>query len=220
MRAINLDATRILRTPEAAQYLSLSESQLEKWRLNGEGPPFARLGRSVVYDRDDLDRWIADQKVKASGDRRMRAMSGDRHPGFTRSEWEAWFAARPRDPSFVALGYLDNASFFISVRGRRLVFNDWTALYRRRAILSLTDDNLSEVLRLFPMARFGETFAPSLVGSKIMCMAAEAGRLDHPEHQGFLCVRRPLMAIDGKGGREARWAVAAGEPSHGIKDDE
>jgi hypothetical protein len=35
---------RILRTPEAAQYLGLAKSTLEKHRLTGSGPKFIRLG--------------------------------------------------------------------------------------------------------------------------------------------------------------------------------
>ncbi len=54
---------RILRTPEAAQYVALSRSTLEKMRLSGEGPPFLRLGRrSVGYDVRDLDSWIDAQR--------------------------------------------------------------------------------------------------------------------------------------------------------------
>lgn len=136
------------------------------------------------------------------------------------ADLDVWLATRPRNPSFVALGYLECAYFFLSTCRRPLVFNGCNALYRVRAILSLADGDLSEVLRLFSIARRGETFAPSLAGPWIMCMAAEAGRLDHPERYGFLCVRRPLMAINGKGGRDARWAVAAGKPSQGIEDNE
>lgn len=70
MGVANSTASRMLRTPEAAQYLGLSESQLEKWRQTRSGPPFARFGRAIAYDQQDLDRWIADQKVRASGDDR------------------------------------------------------------------------------------------------------------------------------------------------------
>ena len=50
---------RILRTPEAAQYVGLSVSTLEKKRLNGSGPPYLQLGgRAVGYDLADLDEWI------------------------------------------------------------------------------------------------------------------------------------------------------------------
>ncbi len=54
---------RILRTPEAARYVGLSASTLEKKRLDGTGPPFVRLGgRAVGYDIAELDKWIDRQR--------------------------------------------------------------------------------------------------------------------------------------------------------------
>ena len=54
---------RILRTPEAAEYVGLSRSTLEKRRLSGDGPPFLRLGGRVVgYDVADLDEWLDHQR--------------------------------------------------------------------------------------------------------------------------------------------------------------
>lgn len=48
-----------IRTPEAAQYLSISESSLTKMRMTRDGPPFVRVGvRSVAYRRADLDEWL------------------------------------------------------------------------------------------------------------------------------------------------------------------
>jgi predicted DNA-binding transcriptional regulator AlpA len=50
---------RVLRTPDAALYLGLTASTLEKMRLTGDGPPFVRLGaRAVGYARDDLDAFV------------------------------------------------------------------------------------------------------------------------------------------------------------------
>jgi predicted DNA-binding transcriptional regulator AlpA len=54
---------RLLRTPDAAAYLALAESTLEKARLTGTGPKFARLGRCVVYDLADLDAWFDARKA-------------------------------------------------------------------------------------------------------------------------------------------------------------
>lgn len=52
-------ALRILRTPEAARYVGLSASTLEKLRLVGQGPAWVRLGlRAVGYEIADLDRWL------------------------------------------------------------------------------------------------------------------------------------------------------------------
>jgi predicted DNA-binding transcriptional regulator AlpA len=50
---------RILRTPDAAEYVGLAESTLEKHRVAGTGPRFIRLGsRAVGYDIRDLDAWL------------------------------------------------------------------------------------------------------------------------------------------------------------------
>lgn len=58
---------RILRTPEAAQFLGLSASTLEKMRSTGGGPKFIRLGgRAVGYDITDLDEWLDAQRTKSS----------------------------------------------------------------------------------------------------------------------------------------------------------
>jgi hypothetical protein len=51
---------RYLRTRDAALYLGLSARTLEDLRLRGGGPRYSTpRPRLVVYDRDDLDRWIA-----------------------------------------------------------------------------------------------------------------------------------------------------------------
>lgn len=51
-----------LRTPQAAEYLCLSASVMEKMRLRGDGPPYAKLGRLVIYDVSDLEEWINARK--------------------------------------------------------------------------------------------------------------------------------------------------------------
>jgi hypothetical protein len=51
-----------LRTPAAAEYLGCAESTLEKKRVSGDGPPFIRLGRIIVYDSRDLDVWLASRR--------------------------------------------------------------------------------------------------------------------------------------------------------------
>jgi len=51
-----------LRTPEAADYLGLSTSNMEKMRLRGDGPLYAKLGRLVVYAINDLDAWVNARK--------------------------------------------------------------------------------------------------------------------------------------------------------------
>lgn len=49
----------VFTTEEAAAYLRLSRQTLELLRLNGGGPRYAKLGRSVRYRRAALDEWLA-----------------------------------------------------------------------------------------------------------------------------------------------------------------
>lgn len=49
-------------TPEAAAYVGLSASTLNKLRVFGGGPAYLKLRRKVLYERSDLDAWLADKK--------------------------------------------------------------------------------------------------------------------------------------------------------------
>lgn len=62
----------MLMPPEAAVYLGLAVQTLAKMRVSGEGPLFSKLGRLVVYDRADLDEWIANNRRKSTSDRGKR----------------------------------------------------------------------------------------------------------------------------------------------------
>jgi excisionase family DNA binding protein len=60
----------ILRTPEAAQYLTIAASTLEKLRIYGGGPRFIRLGaRAIRYRLEDLDAWLAGCARRSTSDR-------------------------------------------------------------------------------------------------------------------------------------------------------
>ena len=50
-----------LRQAEAADLLRLSGRTLERWRLEGVGPPYRRFGRRVLYDKHDLLIWAEAQ---------------------------------------------------------------------------------------------------------------------------------------------------------------
>jgi hypothetical protein len=52
-----MDQPIFLRPRAAAAFLDLSCSTLAKFRLRGDGPPYSKLGRAVVYDREDLEAW-------------------------------------------------------------------------------------------------------------------------------------------------------------------
>ena len=58
---------RILRTVQAASYVGLSASALEKMRLTDTGPRFVRLGgKAVGYDVRDLDAWLDARRESGS----------------------------------------------------------------------------------------------------------------------------------------------------------
>lgn len=60
----------ILKTPEAAVYLGLSASTLNKMRCVGGGPPYVKLtGRAVGYLRSDLDSFLASQRRSSTSER-------------------------------------------------------------------------------------------------------------------------------------------------------
>ena len=68
-------ASSKLRTPEAAAYIGLSPSTLEKFRLTGEGPAFYKSGHKiVVYEVKDLDDWLHSRRRTSTSD------SGGREP--------------------------------------------------------------------------------------------------------------------------------------------
>lgn len=62
---------RMLRAPEAATYLGMSQSTLAKMRLRGDGPAYSKAGpRIVIYDLKDIEDWLA----------RSRRFSTSEHP--------------------------------------------------------------------------------------------------------------------------------------------
>lgn len=59
---------RLLTPAEAAQRLNLSTSTLAKKRLNGSGPRYSKLSRSVRYSSESLDSWIRECERKQTRD--------------------------------------------------------------------------------------------------------------------------------------------------------
>jgi len=55
-----------LTVPEAADYLGLAVSTLNKWRVYGGGPRFLKLGRSIRYRLSDLETFLDDQLVAST----------------------------------------------------------------------------------------------------------------------------------------------------------
>lgn len=76
-----------LRPKAAAERLGIHESMLAKLRMTGDGPPFFRIGGSIIYTQTELDEWFVSKRAtgtlndgrKASG--RRRVSGGAQHSG-------------------------------------------------------------------------------------------------------------------------------------------
>jgi predicted DNA-binding transcriptional regulator AlpA len=53
-------ATDLMTLVETAAYLRTPVATLRYWRHLGTGPAGFRLGRRVVYRREDVDRWLGE----------------------------------------------------------------------------------------------------------------------------------------------------------------
>ena len=56
--------SKMLNTVEAALFLGLSSGTLEVWRCLGRGPKYSKLGSRVLYEKSDLESFIASGKVE------------------------------------------------------------------------------------------------------------------------------------------------------------
>lgn len=56
-------AHEYMRVTAAANYCCVSKSFLDKMRCYGEGPVYYKFGASVVYNKEDLDAWIAAYRI-------------------------------------------------------------------------------------------------------------------------------------------------------------
>lgn len=63
------DASSALLTVEqAAEYLAVSCSYLNKLRVRGDGPAFCKLGRGVRYRLSDLEAWVDAHRVGSTSE--------------------------------------------------------------------------------------------------------------------------------------------------------
>jgi predicted DNA-binding transcriptional regulator AlpA len=57
-----------LSAEEAAKFLGLAISTLAKSRGTGKGPVYCKLGRRVVYRKEDLEAWLESRVVRNTSD--------------------------------------------------------------------------------------------------------------------------------------------------------
>lgn len=64
-----MSLSSFLRTPELADRLGISASKLNKLRCTGDGPPFVKFGRDVLYDTEAVDAWLKAQQRASTSER-------------------------------------------------------------------------------------------------------------------------------------------------------
>lgn len=58
-----IEKTAFIDTEQAAARIGKSTSWLNHARQTGDGPPYRKIGRSVLYHVEDVDRWL-ESKVR------------------------------------------------------------------------------------------------------------------------------------------------------------
>ena len=59
----------VLKTRDAAAYVTLSKPTLERFRTSGDGPVYVKLGGAVRYRKTDLDEWLESRLTRSTSDR-------------------------------------------------------------------------------------------------------------------------------------------------------
>lgn len=49
-----------------SKLIGVSERTLERWRVEGSGPVFCHAGRKVLYQKQDIDDWLAASRCKST----------------------------------------------------------------------------------------------------------------------------------------------------------
>lgn len=52
---------------QAAGYIGMSTGYLKKKRSDGEGPIYSRVGKRVIYRKEDLDAFLNEHQVTTTG---------------------------------------------------------------------------------------------------------------------------------------------------------
>jgi Helix-turn-helix domain len=61
---IVIDGRQLLGERRVAKTLGCSLRTLQRWRIEGKGPPFTKIGRKVFYELNDLQEWIDRGKTR------------------------------------------------------------------------------------------------------------------------------------------------------------
>ena len=72
MEPIRKPTTTLLDTKDAADYLRLKSTTLDRWRCDGTGPVFYKLGGRCFYRLEDLDAFIREGRSRSATEARVR----------------------------------------------------------------------------------------------------------------------------------------------------
>ena len=61
---IIIDGRRLYGEHRVAEMLGCSLRTLQRWRMEGKGPPSTKIGRKVFYELNDLQEWIDRGKIR------------------------------------------------------------------------------------------------------------------------------------------------------------
>ncbi len=51
---------------QAGHFLHLAKGTLAKLRVRGDGPPFIKIGKTILYDKADLIEWLSARKFSST----------------------------------------------------------------------------------------------------------------------------------------------------------
>jgi hypothetical protein len=58
----------LLKASVLSEQLCVTEGTLAKWRLDGRGPCFVRVGRRIAYDPADVAAWLDARRVTSTSE--------------------------------------------------------------------------------------------------------------------------------------------------------
>lgn len=66
---------RIMDTSKASEYLGIPAGTLARWRVEGSGPAYFKLGLRVRYEKAALDEWMQAQIRSCTSDSVLTAVA-------------------------------------------------------------------------------------------------------------------------------------------------
>ena len=67
-----------LNVRQAADFIGISKSSLDKQRLSGKGPRYLRVGSRILYRRDDIDAWLSRFEQSSTAENQRAPITSDR----------------------------------------------------------------------------------------------------------------------------------------------